>query len=502
MSNSREAKLETISFDKLSATSMRIESIEVKKHIAELFEKMKSFQIDLEDPILHGCMKKTFESIEQSIKVSVDKLNKLVATSYDISLAKAIINNIQNSFKNEKEKFFPTPPKICKTQPHWREHNLRMQQEQLESKEISTQFYETLGKISERGKQYFNWGRIRIYAANDSTTYLSWVPNFLSKLASHLKLAYERGTVASPIMIEPITSYESLNEIDTAEFVLLIGTEALVNTRDRITTNITLSKISRRFEQDYKRKNEYSSIIPILISGDKRSSFTAEFDQRFILDFTQGASYLTYLQKLISIIYKTDESAFSDIWESFYKKLQAKFPSDFKEPLKESVVLMKGDLEIAEQQRKQQLAEASSRSVLGENLEQKSGSSPAPGDSKTVPDNLPPLTQQAINDRFSHLMLKARATFLNFSKEQKNSKNCVSQLMDGVLLYRETIDEQEYLVFGIEKDDQINLDFSLLRSKISDSLGLIARPKFTQVIGDSFPFNETATAFAREYLAN
>lgn len=102
----------------------------------------------------------------------------------------------------------------------------------------------------------------------------------------------------------------------------------------------------------------------------------------------------------------------------------------------------------------------------------------------------------------------ARNAFLECDKKIESSDEykpilpagvSVREVKGGAKVCVIELEGKTYTVFGVEKDQQNDINFELLRLEIADAMKLKTQ-KFSQVIGDSAKFDKEGTFYADEHL--
>ncbi len=270
---------------------------------------------------------------------------------------------------------------------YWQENRLRLEQQLLlnPSTTLAQRFSSTLELIRKQGHsdQLPPNGVFICYAwpdqKDEAQKHLSWVQPFLLGLRQHLQAA---GIANAKLDIRDNPPggniYDYMRFAETADFVLLIGTESLLKKHQIGTSAVCteLININRKREQDVKA-NKYR-VFPIMISGDYRESFPAHYElYTAVQDWKGTKTYFQHFQWLVAALYSTTEAAFAATWEKFLDKSQKYEKLILTTGLDEQSVLDKLKAETKETEQKKIQQALASRQML--NL------APAMNDSKHTP---------------------------------------------------------------------------------------------------------------------
>ncbi len=270
---------------------------------------------------------------------------------------------------------------------YWQENRLRLEQQLLlnPSTTLAQRFSSTLELIRKQGHSdlLLPNGVFICYAwpdqKDEAQKHLSWVQPFLLGLRQHLQAA---GIANAKLDIRDNPPggniYDYMRFAETADFVLLIGTESLLKKHQIGTSAVCteLININRKREKDVKA-NKYR-VFPIMISGDYRESFPAHYElYTTVKDWKGTKTYFQHFQWLVAALYSTNENAFIETWKKFLDKSEEQEQLILTTGLNEQSVLDKLKAETKETEQKKNQQALASRQML--NL------APAMNDSKHTP---------------------------------------------------------------------------------------------------------------------
>lgn len=154
---------------------------------------------------------------------------------------------------------------------------------------------------------------------SDQRPWEAWVQPFLQALKQHLETA---GVLVYLDLYDSrygFNSYHYMEEIDACSYVILIGTESLLDKFNRGVSSVCneLNRIRRRREQDVL--DRVFSVIPLVVSGTLCTALPAEFERFTVVENFLGGSYIQVIKELLAKLYSVspDFPDFANAWK-FY----------------------------------------------------------------------------------------------------------------------------------------------------------------------------------------
>jgi len=290
----------------------------------EAFEKRaKAFHENIQNPLFKA--KNWLEEITELENLVLHGEAATKATGGDIHAirrAQAILNDLKTACHTCKAQWLP-PSKPMVEVAYWQTHRLRMEQQLLLSAPLQESFNTALAKVAAKARSdhKLSKGVFICYAKPDEKeSELHWVVPFLENLRSHLQTAgFSQTKLDTKDKTVGETKHTYLKDIETNDFVLLIGTPTLrerheAEERELLTA---LEYINQKIEND--KAQGQTRVFPLLIYGSKKSSFPTMYGPYEHLDFSHASSksYIQHLSQLIAHLYDTQEETFQPFWEEF-----------------------------------------------------------------------------------------------------------------------------------------------------------------------------------------
>jgi len=380
----------------LSTTAGRIIDILVKniveKAISTIIAKLTEFTHDCEDkttsqesldealqqiqsllanfeaqvkkaPINDASSLRKARDIFQQLTLQVEALNKKRSTSPATAV---------QSLNNENSHADSLPASLA---TYWQENRLRLEQQLLLEGPLAHAFASTLTHIAEAGLHLqVPKGIFICYAWPDEKEvqeqHLAWVQPFLVGLRQHLIAA---GIATTKLDIKDNLPgnniYEYMQGAETADFVLLIGTETLLKKHQKGTSAVCTELIKINHKREHDRQRGRYRVIPLLISGDYQASFPAHYElYTTVKQWVGKKTYFQHLQWLLAILYLQDinnEHVFEAIWNSFLEGLDEEARIIVELGLDEASVVQKLQQEAQTQVQLRQKQQQASAKWLG-----------------------------------------------------------------------------------------------------------------------------------------
>ncbi len=368
----------------------KITHAEIYKIISETiisFEKTaKSFNDDVNDELTTPeALTGYLDKIKNLLSAARTEISQKGGDHTSVQRANDVLQYLEKQYTEVTNQLKP-PTVISKTSTpsdstssYWQENRLRLEQQLLlnPSTTLAQRFNSTLELIRKQGHNdlllpnsvfiCYAWPDQK----DEAQKHLSWVQPFLLGLRQHLQAA---GIANAKLDIRDNPPggniYDYMRFAETADFVLLIGTESLLKKHQIGTSAVCteLININRKREKDVKA-NKYR-VFPIMISGDYRESFPAHYElYTTVKDWKGTKTYFQHFQWLVAALYSTNENAFIETWKKFLDKSEEHEQLILTTGLDEQSVLDKLEAEKKEvEQKKVQKKQASRRAL---NLEKR-----------------------------------------------------------------------------------------------------------------------------------
>jgi len=371
-----------IPFEALQKTGSMIEHAATQTCITELLslftQKQATYNQDVDNPIISsGALGDTRKEWQGLLSTYAEKIKSANGDQASQRRAQAILAEIRvccqaiapptTSLASETK----TP---AATSHRWQEHRLRLEQQLLmEDSSLTQAFHQALTAIAKKGaKDHVLPKNVFIcYAWPDQQQlqdqHLSpWLPTFLSHLRDHLRAA--GLTTQLDIKDVPMggNRYDYMDAAETADFVLLIGTETLLREHKQGLSPVCAQLISINRKRVKDREAGKYQVLPLLLSGDYQTSFPPHYDLYTAIENWKGSkTYFQHICRLVATLYSTREESFQSIWDTFLTATTQDQQLVLERGLDEKAVLDYLEAEkIAHQKLATQQAVAS-RSMLG-----------------------------------------------------------------------------------------------------------------------------------------
>lgn len=221
-------------------------------------------------------------------------------------------------------------PEEIEVDPEIKEQTEKLQQLQTEA-DADLSFQEALKQVSVLTTQAkANVSCFISYAWNsDERPWEAWVQPFLMKLRDHLTLANIRVLMDIFDSNYGFNSNHHMDEIDNCHYVILIGTESLLDKFKRGYSAVCseLNRIRQRRQKD--TETQKFTVIPIIVSGTMETALPVEY-MRFTVIESFLKNYALVLRDLLRKLY--DYGNNHTIYNQIWKKCEQKHPDWFTLP--------------------------------------------------------------------------------------------------------------------------------------------------------------------------
>ena len=150
---------------------------------------------------------------------------------------------------------------------------------------------------------------------SDDRPYESWVQPFLEKFTEHLEKAHVRVLWDIHSSRFGFNSYEFMDEILESNYVILIGTESLVDKHTKGISSVCneLNRIRERRIKDYD-KGQYR-VIPLVISGEIEKSLPCEYMRYTVIESFKGGGYTKTIRELLGHVLEIPKDELQQQWK-------------------------------------------------------------------------------------------------------------------------------------------------------------------------------------------
>lgn len=305
---------------------------DLKQAYTVLKKKIDSLNEDILDPIMFENkegLREAMQAILNLIKSYLVQLESSSADKYCKDKAIEIIKIYGAAVESCKNKYFPVSKMLIKTKLTEGEFRLRSQQIELESMIDplgKSSIYLTLNKIQAKAKQRGALApKVIVCYAGEAESNIEWTSTFSDILCRHLQAAGLNITLMDPDTFSSATDYTK--QFIESDFVFLLGTESLAEKYD--SSNYFVRKMIEYIliKQESAHVKQKFSLIPILISGDKKS-FPVMFSHLRYFNFLNSIDNKTYfdnLCELIALSYEENIKAFEQEISEFVFNIPEEF---------------------------------------------------------------------------------------------------------------------------------------------------------------------------------
>lgn len=270
----------------------------------QLNTQVESFERDLQGMSLPLAQKQTVTAILATIKNACTALHKKLHDKVD-------------EVPNEKNLIL-------------HEQRLLLEQHLVSTNPIAAELDKLLKLIKEHARTHYSKpNRIFIsyaWAAPERMNREGWVQHFLTKLHADLN---NLGIPAELDILDSHTGhniYRYMNKVTDSDYVLLIGTESLLDKHQKGTTAVCteLNEILKKREKD-RQKNLYR-VLPLMLTGTYDTAFPSGFKMYTNMSDWRENSYLQNLRRLTAQLYQiADQDPFyKQAWQTFKQSLGQK----------------------------------------------------------------------------------------------------------------------------------------------------------------------------------
>jgi len=342
--------------------------------------KTIAFNKDIQNPLM---AEKLGEELIELENITINSAAAIKHAGGDITSlhrAEAVIDHIKKAYVAAKAKLTPSAVSLASetktptTAHRWQEYRLRLEQQLLmEDSSLTKAFHQALTAISQKGlKDHALPKSVLIcYAQPDQQQpqdqHLSpWLPKFLSHLRDHLRAAGLTTQLDTKDMPMGGNRYEYMKAAETADFVLLIGTETLLREHEKGLSPVCAQLVDINRKRAKDREARKYRVLPLLLSGDYQTSFPPHYELYTAIEDWKGSkTYFQHICRLVTTLYSTQEEAFKSIWETFLTATTQDQRLILEHGLNEKAVLDYLEAEKVAHQKLATQQAAASRSMLG-----------------------------------------------------------------------------------------------------------------------------------------
>jgi len=378
-----ELKIDFIALGKTANSIGHIKTKKITNTMLDVCEKRaREFNEDTQNPLMAPTLVETLAELEKMVINDEATIKNAGGDSTSLRRAQTVVDHVKKACTATKAQLTPSSAPITKTDPPWQVHRSRIEQQLLLNAPLQQPFNTALKEIASKARldHGIPKGIFICYAKPDEKEpHLQWVIPFLEHLRSHLQMAgFSNIKLDVKDNVLGTAKHLYLKEIETDDFVLLIGTHTL--RRHYESEDPTLLSAFKHIERKMKidRALAKRSALPLLIHGTMESSFPALYESYSHLDFTHTSqkSYFQQLRRLIAHLYgMTEEVAFADIWEEFLtntKKNQKETYFELMNGLSQKRVIEQLDIEQVQQtEEDKERAETERKLPVKGNIERK-----------------------------------------------------------------------------------------------------------------------------------
>ena len=203
----------------------------------------------------------------------------------------------------------------------------QLKEEQQQAHQTGS-FIKALHAISELGRQ--RKAKVSCFIsyawASKDRPWEQWVQPFLKTMCNHLKRAGVQVYLDVNDSPEGNDSHHHMDRIADCRYVILIGTESLLDKFNLGVSSVCyeLNLIRQRRRKD--AENGLYKVIPLVVSGTMDTALPADFE-RFTVIKTCGGQYVATLKDLLRQLYDygTQHQAYLSIWQTLVARHPAWF---------------------------------------------------------------------------------------------------------------------------------------------------------------------------------
>ena len=148
----------------------------------------------------------------------------------------------------------------------------------------------------------------------------AWVKSFLIRLYRHLKQT--SIPVYMDIKDNPQSNdiYQYMEQTSSSDFVLLFGTESLMEKVQQRTPAVCMELIHVKRKRDLDREKGVDRVLPILLTGTMETAFPAEYELSITAADWREKGYLNSLKTLVYALYGFDNNDYYDDFEKIWEQ--------------------------------------------------------------------------------------------------------------------------------------------------------------------------------------
>jgi len=223
-----------IDFGALRKTVASIDHQETKKITNATLDACEkraiAFNQDVQNPLMAEKLMDELTELEKMVMNDEAAIKRASGDSTSLHRAQAVLDYMKKASIAAKAQLIPSSAPIT-VDAQWQLHRLRMEQQLLSSAPLQQPFNTALEKIAAKARLDHNIpkGIFICYAKPDEKDpHLQWVVPFLEHLRSHLQMAgFSKTKLDTKDSAMGEAKHLYLKEIETDDFVLLIGTPTL-----------------------------------------------------------------------------------------------------------------------------------------------------------------------------------------------------------------------------------------------------------------------------------
>lgn len=331
-------------FNRINKYVIKINNEKVKEiiinEIKQIDEEVNNFNMLYELENKENAENKLI-SMLRYLKTIDDSIFNTPCSGHHRTLVNCIQERMRSTLSKFKDEHFKKVEPVAALIKRDPELHLEKQQDLLNRPDVQPQFKIALNEIKQIAmKNGSNGSTVYIsHAQVDSNGYhvernpaMQWVLPFLVKLHAHLNWAGIHPKLNPTDRQIGNSIFEFMKQISQCDFVLHIGTPQLLSLHEAKTSLVVceeLNYIREKYKLDAKMSTRTSSVLPILIAGQKEEdSFPIEFrNYRVAKDWGNSKTYFQLFCELIPILYSLSPVIFQPVWNKFLDDIPEKVKS-------------------------------------------------------------------------------------------------------------------------------------------------------------------------------